>query len=145
MQLLCFVFRKWWYPGELFLSNYVHLCINWNNAVHNLENSFQNMTWSELGKRDSFLLSCQTVMKKPFSKEKRSTNTTYCTCLSEYLMLSSSCLRCGKDEAGRMEPQGKGAPITRKKWLVGSTKKQIIKWQVTYIVKYNSCHRIREY
>ena len=42
-------------------------------------------------------------------------NTTYCTCLSEYLMPSSSCLQCGKDEAGRMEPQGKGVPITRKK------------------------------
>ena len=48
-------------------------------------------------------------------------------------MPSSSCLQCGKDEAGRMERQGKGVPMTRKKWLVGSTKQQIIKWQVTYI------------
>ena len=39
-------------------------------------------------------------------------------------MPSSSCLQCGKDEAGRMEPQGKGVPMTRKKLLVAGLYKK---------------------
>lgn len=91
--------------------------------MHNLENSFKNITWSELGNQRGipfcFLVKKEAIRldsdEKAILYGKEVHSTTYCTCLSEYLMPSSSCLQCGKDEAGRMEPQGKGVPTTRKK------------------------------
>ena len=89
------------------------------------------MVWIGKLKRDSFLLplSKKEAIRSDSDEKailygKEVHNTTYCTCLSEYLMPSSSCLQCGKDEAGRMEPQGKGVPMTRKKWLVAGLYKK---------------------